>query len=387
MAVSSSTSTHIQLHSIEEAIADIQAGKMIIVVDDEDRENEGDFVCAAEKVSGEVINFMMKEGRGLICVPITEDRAQELELPLMVTKNTDLHETAFTVSLNVKGEGMGRGSSATARAATIQAIVNGEKRAADFEKPGHTLPLRAKNGGVLRRAGHTEAAVDLARMAGLYPAGVIVEVLNPDGTMARLPELVEIARKHEMKIISIEDLIAYRMQHERMVDQEVGVTLDTHFGPFEVIGFKDRLTGKAHIALKKGDWAEDEPVLTRVHAGSFTHEIMNYLAQGYDFPLAMKRIAKEGKGVLIFLQEESHPNNFLQVLQQISEQNPAEATPGEALFPPRDMIKRNWVVAAQIMRDLGIRKLRLLSNHEGKRVGLSGFGLEVVEYVRMKKKG
>jgi len=292
-----------QLNTIEEAIADIKAGKVVIVVDDEDRENEGDFICAAETVTPEIINFMATHARGLICTPIDEKRADELELTMMVSKNSDPHETAFTVSIDLIGQGCTTGISTHDRATGIKALVNPDTKAEDYARPGHIFPLRAKMGGVLRRTGHTEATIDLARLAGLYPAGVCVEILNEDGTMARLPQLVEIAKQHDLKIISIEDLVAYRMRTERIVKRELSVDMETKYGKVEVIAFTQITTGDTHLAIKTGNWETDDPVMVRVHSSSETGDILGTLFEDYGLQMnkSMEMIAKEGKGVLIYI--------------------------------------------------------------------------------------
>ena len=303
------TLAEIKLNTIQEAIDDIRDGKVIIVVDDEDRENEGDFICAAEKITPEIINFMATHGRGLICTPVTAERADTLGLDKMVSSNTALHETAFTVSIDLIGKGCTTGISAYDRATGIKALVEEETKASDFARPGHIFPLIAEDGGVLRRTGHTEAAVDLARLAGLYPAGTLVEILNPDGTMARLPQLVELAKKFDLKLISIKDLVAFRMANERLVQREISMQFDTQFGPFNVMAYKEAGSHLTHLAFSKGDWDKDEPILTRVHSSTNTGDILGPLLLGYGEELhkTLQMIEKEGKGILLYLrQSEDH---------------------------------------------------------------------------------
>jgi 3,4-dihydroxy 2-butanone 4-phosphate synthase / GTP cyclohydrolase II len=370
----------IKLDSIESAIEDIRNGKIIIVVDDEDRENEGDFICAAERITPELINFMATHGRGLICTPIEEKRAEELDLNLMVSSNTALHETAFTVSIDLIGQGCSTGISAYDRATGIRHITNPDARPSDYARPGHIFPLRAKPGGVLRRTGHTEAAVDLARMAGLYPAGVLVEILNADGTMARLPQLVEIAKQHGLKIISIDDLVAYRMRTERMVRREISTRIDTIFGEFEAIAYTDVTTGDCHLVLKKGEWTENDTVMVRVHSFSETGDILGTLFQDYGSQMnkALRAIAQEGRGAFVYLRQ-SDKSNLLAKLshyKQLREEGHPERFD---LHSP--MGKKDFGVGAQILRDQNISKIRLLTNHPRSRTGLIGYGLEIVENI------
>ncbi|WP_421800117.1 3,4-dihydroxy-2-butanone-4-phosphate synthase [Haliscomenobacter sp.] len=372
--------TNIQLHTVEEAIEAIRKGEVIIVVDDEDRENEGDFICAAETVTPEIINFMATHGRGLICTPLDERRADELDLPMMVSSNTALHETAFTVSIDLIGHGCTTGISAYDRATGIRALVDPNTKAKDYARPGHIFPLRAKQGGVLRRTGHTEAAIDLARMAGLYPAGVLVEVLNEDGTMARLPDLYKIAQRFGLKIISIDDLVAYRMQTERLVKRVTSVQLPTRFGEFEVIAYEQIPGGDVHLAFKYGEWNEDESILVRVHSSSEAGDIIGNLfeEQGLHHHQAIQAIQKEGKGVVLFMrQSEKGDAALLAALQQLQQQREQ----GKEMKIRNEMTQRDFGVGAQILRDLGICKLRLLTNHPRRRVGLIGYGLEIVENV------
>jgi len=371
------------LNTIEEAVTDIQAGKIVIVVDDEDRENEGDFICAAECITPEIINFMATHGRGLICSPIDERRADELGLDLMVSSNTALHETAFTVSIDLIGRGCSTGISAYDRATGIKALVDPETKAEDFARPGHIFPLRAKTGGVLRRTGHTEAAIDLARLAGFFPAGVLVEILNEDGTMARLPQLVEIAARFDLKIISIKDLVAYRMRHERIVKREDSAMVNTRHGDFEVIAFRQITSGDIHIALKKGNWLPDEPVLVRVHSSSATGDILGALVEDYGSHLnkVMEIIAQEGRGIIICMRHSEKSDAILHRIQQYKQQFETGDLP--VYEKKQEMEQRDFGVGAQILRDLGVTKLRLISNNPRKRIGLIGYGLEIVESIEL----
>lgn len=365
----------IKLNSIEEALEDIKAGKVIIVVDDEDRENEGDFICAAECITPEIVNFMAKHGRGLICAPIEEHRADELGLSLMVTQNTALHETAFTVSIDLIGDGCTTGISAHDRAKCIKALVDPETKANDFAKPGHIFPLRAKTGGVLRRTGHTEAAVDLAKLAGLYPVGVLVEILNEDGSMARLPQLTLIAKKFDLKIISIDDLIAYRMRNERLIRKEIEVKLPTQFGEFTAHAFTQITTGDIHLALVKGQWDKGEPILVRVHSSTETGDVIGTLFDDYgdQLQLSLKRIAESGKGVLMIMRHSEKPSNILARLQSLAT--------GTEISDLNRTEQKDFGVGAQILREIGVSKLRLLTQHPKRRIGLLGYGLEIVENV------
>lgn len=372
-----------QLHTIEEAIADIKAGKIIIVVDDEDRENEGDFICAAECVTPEIINFMATHGRGLICAPIDERRADELDLPMMVNSNTALHETAFTVSIDLIGRGCSTGISAYDRATGIRALVDPTVKGSDYARPGHIFPLRAKSGGVLRRTGHTEAAIDLARLAGYYPAGVLVEILNEDGSMARLPQLMTLSEKYGMKIIAIKDLVAYRMRTERIVKREMQMTLPLAQGTFELVVFRQLTTQDLHMALFMGNWQSDEPVLVRVHSAGESADLFSLLAEQENAPLnrALGRIAAEGSGVLLYMRHGERHDDWLAQLQQIKHYYKAAG-----VLPPlqqQPMEQRDYGVGAQMLRDLGITRLRLLTNSPKRRVGLLGYGLEIVENVEL----
>jgi len=372
-----------RLNSIEEAINDIKTGKVIIVVDDEDRENEGDFICAAECITPEIINFMATHGRGLICSPIDETRADALGLDLMVSSNTALHETAFTVSIDLIGRGCSTGISAYDRATGIKALVDPATKPEDYARPGHIFPLRAKTGGVLRRTGHTEAAIDLARLAGFAPAGVLVEILNEDGTMARLPQLLEIAARFDLKIISIKDLVAYRMRHERIIKREDAVTVITRHGDFEVIAYRQLTSGDIHLAIKKGHWEPDEPVLVRVHSVSATGDIWGTLIDGYGAQLdkVMEMIAEEGKGVVICMRHSENSETILQRIQLHKQQHEAGHSP--LTDKKQEMEQRDFGVGAQILRDLNATKLRLVSNNPRKRIGLIGYGLEIVESIEI----
>lgn len=372
------TNEKFHLNTIEEAIADIRAGKVVIVVDDEDRENEGDFICAAECITPEIINFMATYGRGLICTPIDERRADELELNMMVSSNTALHETAFTVSIDLIGHGCTTGISAYDRATGIRAMVDPNIKASDFARPGHIFPLRAKSGGVLRRTGHTEATIDLARLAGYYPAGVLVEILNEDGTMARLPQLMEVAKKHDLKIVAIKDLVAYRMQHERLISREMEVQKKTKYGDFDIIAYREISSGDIHLVVKKGEWTEEEPVLVRVHSSTETGDVMGYLFENYGTRLenAMKKIAEAGKGAVLYMRQSEKSDAIFHHLHRYQQEYD-----GENIERQSGMSQRDFGIGAQILRDLGICKIKLLTNNPRRRVGLIGYGLEIVENV------
>lgn len=369
------TEPEIRLNTIEEAIEDIKSGKILIVVDDEDRENEGDFICAAEKITPELVNFMAKHGRGLICTPILEQRAKELDLDLMVKSNTAMHNTAFTVSIDLIGQGCTTGISAYDRATGIKAIINPDTKPTDFARPGHIFPLIAKQGGVLRRTGHTEAAVDLARLADCYPAGVLVEILNEDGSMARLPQLIEISRQLSIKIISIKDLVAYRMRTERLVGLEMETEIDTTYGKFAVKAFRQLTTGDVHLAFTMGEISDGEPTLVRVHSNTETGDILGILFDGYAEQLSrsLQIIAKAKKGVLLFMRHHEGDTSILDKLKAL-DNNPKNN-------PPASDEQRDFGTGAQILRELGITKIKLISNHTKKRIGLIGYGLEISEHV------
>ena len=373
----------ILLNTIEEAIADLKQGKIIIVVDDEDRENEGDFICPANNVTPEVINFMATHGRGLICAAITESRCAELGLEMMVTNNTAEHSTAFTVSVDLLGYGCTTGISANDRSKTIKALINPNIKPEEFGKPGHIFPLKAKNGGVLRRAGHTEATIDLARLSGFESAGALVEIMNKDGSMARLPQLLDIAKKHHLKIISIEDLIAYRVKNETIITKDVTVKMPTQWGDFDLIAYHDTSNDQEHLALIKGTWIKDEPVLVRVHSSCMTGDIFGSCRCdcGPQLHKAMAMIEQEGKGVIVYMNQEGRGIGLLNKLKayKLQEQGLDTVEANEALG--FNMDERDYGVGAQILRDLGINKIRLMSNNPKKRAGLIGYGLEIVENI------
>lgn len=369
--------------SIDSAIRDIRAGKLVVVVDDEDRENEGDFVTAARNVTPEVINFMSKHGRGLICAALPEERCDELGLELMVNNNTALHETAFTVSVDLLGFGCTTGISAQDRSKTIQALINPATRPSDLGRPGHIFPLRAKKGGVLRRAGHTEAAVDLARLAGFEAGGVLVEIMNEDGSMARLPQLIEVARKFDFRIISIKDLIEYRIKSDSLIEEVVRVEMPTRFGDFTLIAFKEKLSNNEHLALVKGNWEKDEPILTRVHSSCFTGDILGSLRCdcGDQLHRAMEMVQAEGKGVILYMNQEGRGIGLLNKLKAYRLQEQGMDTVEANLHLGFQMDQRDYGLGAQILRHLNITKLRLMTNNPRKRVGLIGYGLEIVENI------
>lgn len=375
----------ITLNTIEEAIEEIRAGRVIIVVDDEDRENEGDFLTAARNVTPEIINFMATHGRGLICAPLVEDRCDELGLDLMVRSNSAAYETPFTISVDLIGHGCTTGISAQDRSLTIQALINPETKAEELGKPGHIFPLRAKKGGVLRRAGHTEAAIDLARLAGYESAGVIVEILNEDGTMARLPELMEIAQKFDLKIISIADLIEFRIKHESLIERIVDVHMPTVYGDFELTAYKEINTGQEHLALVKGTWEPDEAVLLRVHSSCLTGDIFGSCRCdcGPQLHKAMELIEKEGKGAIIYMNQEGRGIGLLNKLKAYKLQEEGLDTLEANLKLGFKGDERDYGIGAQIIRDLGIKKMRLMSNNPTKRTGLIGYGLEVIENVAL----
>jgi 3,4-dihydroxy 2-butanone 4-phosphate synthase/GTP cyclohydrolase II len=356
---------------------------MVIVVDDEDRENEGDFIIAAQHTTPEVINFMSKEGRGLICAALTEERCLALDLAPMVSSNTSLHETAFTVSVDLIGQGTTTGISAQDRAKTIQALVNPDTKPAELGRPGHIFPLKAKAGGVLRRAGHTEAAVDLPRLAGLEPAGVLVEVMNEDGTMARLPELLEIAEKFDLKIVSIKDLIDYRLKTDSLIEELVRVDMPTKYGHFTLIAFKEKTTGAEHLALTKGTWQKGEAVLTRVHSSCFTGDILGSFRCdcGEQLHKAMAMVEKEGKGIILYMNQEGRGIGLINKLRAYKLQEEGMDTVEANLHLGFGMDERDYGVGAQILRYLGVTSLKLMSNNPRKRAGLKGYGLEILEIV------
>jgi 3,4-dihydroxy 2-butanone 4-phosphate synthase / GTP cyclohydrolase II len=371
------------LDSIESAIADIKKGKLVIVVDDEDRENEGDFITAADNATSEVINFMSTHGRGLICTPLLEERCDELNLHPMVNNNTSLHETAFTVSIDLLGHGCTTGISASDRSKTVKALVDPSIKPEDFGRPGHIFPLRAKKGGVLRRSGHTEATIDLARLAGFEAAGVLVEIMNEDGTMARLPELKEIAKKFDLKLISIKDLIEYRLSKETLIKEEIRVQMPTKYGMFELIAFEQTNTGEIHLAIKKGDWKKDEPVLVRVHSSCLTGDILGSLRCdcGDQLHASMKKIEAAGKGLVLYMNQEGRGIGLLNKLKAYKLQEQGRDTVEANLELGFGMDERDYGVGAQILRHLGITKMKLMSNNPRKRAGLLGYGLEVVENI------
>jgi len=371
------------LNTIESAIEDIKQGKLIIVVDDEDRENEGDFITAAHNATPEVINFMSKFGRGLICAPITQERALQLKLELMVNDNTALHETPFTVSIDLLGHGCTTGISAHDRSKTILALVNQKTKPSDLGRPGHIFPLRAVKGGVLRRTGHTEATVDLARLAGFEPAGVLVEIMNEDGSMARLPELKEIAKKFDLKIISIKDLIEFRLKTDSLIEEEVTVDMPTKYGHFKLVAFKEKTTGAEHLALVKGTWGKDEPVLTRVHSCCFTGDILGSFRCdcGDQLHKAMQMVEAEGKGIILYMNQEGRGIGLYNKLKAYKLQEEGMDTVEANLHLGFGMDERDYGMGAQMLRYLGATKLRLMSNNPKKRAGLKGYGLEIVDIV------
>ncbi|GGE21748.1 MULTISPECIES: bifunctional 3,4-dihydroxy-2-butanone-4-phosphate synthase/GTP cyclohydrolase II [Sphingobacterium] len=373
----------IQLNTIEEAIEDIKAGKVIIVVDDEDRENEGDFVTAARNATPEIINFMATHGRGLVCAPLTEERCRELNLGLMVNNNTAVYETNFTVSVDLQGYGCTTGISASDRSKTIKALIDPNIKPEELGRPGHIFPLIAKDGGVLRRTGHTEASVDLARLAGFEPAGVLVEILKDDGEMARLPDLIKVAERFDLKIVSIEDLIEYRLKHDTLIKEEVSVDMPTEWGDFKMKAFTQKNTGEQHLALYKGEWAEDEPVLVRVHSSCVTGDIFGSCRCdcGPQLHKAMEMIQKEGKGIVVYMNQEGRGIGLVNKLHAYKLQETGIDTVDANLqlgFKP-DL--RDYGVGAQILRYMGVTKMRLMSNNPTKRAGLIGYGLEIVDNV------
>ncbi|RLD28359.1 MAG: 3,4-dihydroxy-2-butanone-4-phosphate synthase [Bacteroidetes bacterium] len=371
----------IQLNSIEDAINDIRLGKVIIVVDDENRENEGDFIAAAEKVTPEMINFMAAQGRGLICVPLTEDRCEALDLTMMVKNNTVLHHTQFTVSVDLIGHGCTTGISVQDRAKTIKALVNDDTKPFDLGRPGHIFPLRARNGGVLRRTGHTEAAVDLARLAGFKPSGILVEILNEDGTMARLSQLVDVAQKFNLKIISIEDLVAYRMEHDSLIEKKEDFQIETRFGSYRLRAYQQTTNDQIHIALTKGVWNTNDVVLTRINSTLVNNDILGTLTNNADKKLddMFKVVNDEGKGAIVFINQQVQSMNLLKRLTILKE---SQVENKVVKAPRMEMDAKDFGIGAQILHDLNIHKLRLISNTKhAKRVGMIGYGLEIVEYV------
>ncbi len=371
------------LDSIESAIKDIKLGKLVIVVDDEDRENEGDFITASANVTPEVINFMSKHGRGLICMPLPEERCEELGLDLMVNNNTALHETAFTVSVDLLGQGCTTGISAHDRAKTVQALVNSKTTPGDLGRPGHIFPLRAKKGGVLRRAGHTEATVDLARLAGFESGGVLVEIMNEDGSMARLPELIQVAKKFDFKIISIKDLIEYRLKRDSLIEEVVRVEMPTKYGDFKLVAFKEKNSNNEHLALLKGNWEKEEPVMVRVHSSCFTGDILGSLRCdcGEQLHRSMKMVEAEGKGAILYMNQEGRGIGLLNKLKAYRLQENGMDTVEANLHLGFQMDQRDYGIGAQMLRHLDITKLRLITNNPKKRVGLIGYGLEIVENI------
>lgn len=374
------TENKIKLNSIEEAIEDIRQGKVIIVVDDEDRENEGDFLAAAEKITPEMINFMATHGRGLICAPLTESRCKELELHAMVNNNTDIMETAFTVSVDLRGNGVTTGISASDRAKTVQALVNPETKPHDLGRPGHIFPLIAKQGGVLRRTGHTEAAIDFARLAGFKSAGVIVEIMNEDGTMARLPQLVEVAKRFDLKLVSIEDLVAYRMQHDSLIVKKEDFDIETRFGQFRLRAYLQTTNKQVHIALTKGNWNNGEAILTRINSTQINNDILGTLTNDADKKLdtMFQLINEAGKGAVLFINQEIQSLDLLNRLTELK----SLQEKGINKAPQIKMDAKDFGIGAQILHDIDISKIKLISNSEQtKRVGMIGYGLEITEYV------
>lgn len=370
----------IKLDSIEDALEDIKNGKVIIVVDDENRENEGDFLASAVCATPEMINFMATHGRGLICAPITEKRCKELELPMMVSNNSDPMETAFTVSIDLRGSGVTTGISASDRAKTLQALVDPETRPHDFSKPGHIFPLKAKEGGVLRRTGHTEAAVDFARLAGHPPAGVIVEIMNEDGTMARLPQLLDIAKKHDLKLVSIEALVAYRMKKDRLVVKKDDFMLQTRFGQYRLHAYQQTTNDQIHFALTLGTWKEGDEVLTRMNSTQVNNDLFSTLTSEADRKLdaMFEALNKEGKGAVVFINQQFEPENMMARLEQLKKLQHS----GEIKVPRKNLDNRDYGIGAQILHDLSISKLKLLTNSEqSKRIGMIGYGLEITNIV------
>lgn len=373
------------LDSIQSAVDDIRAGKLVIVVDDEDRENEGDFLTAARNVTPEMVNFMSKYGRGLICTPLVEDLCDELQLDLMVNNNTALHETAFTVSVDLLGHGCTTGISAHDRAKTILSLIDPTTKPEDLGRPGHIFPLRAKKGGVLRRAGHTEATIDLARLAGFEPAGVLVEIMNEDGSMARLPELRKIAERFDLKLISIKDLIEYKLKSDSLIEEIVRVDMPTKYGLFKLVAFSEKGTINEHLALIKGDWEKNEPVLVRVHSSCFTGDILGSLRCdcGEQLHAAMQMVEKEGSGAILYMNQEGRGIGLVNKLKAYKLQENGMDTVEANLHLGFPMDKRDYGIGAQILRHLGITRLKLMSNNPKKRAALSGYGIEIVDTVKI----
>jgi len=373
----------IKLDTIESALEDLRKGKMIIVVDDEDRENEGDFVCAAEAVTPEMVNFMTKEGRGLICVPMREERCEALNLHLMVGVNTATHGTQFTESVDLLGHGCTTGISVHDRAKTIRALADPHTKPEELGRPGHIFPLKAMKGGVLRRTGHTEATVDMVEMAGFKPVGVLVEILNEDGSMARLPDLRKVADKFDLKLVTIQDLIAYRLKHETLIKREIGVRMPTEYGDFDLIAYRQLNTDEIHLALVKGTWDKNEPILTRVHSSCLTGDVFGSCRCdcGPQLSTALKMVEEEGKGVVLYMNQEGRGIGLLNKLKAYKLQELGRDTVEANLELGFKMDERDYGVGAQILRDLGVRKMRLMTNNPKKRAGLIGYGLEIVEIV------
>jgi 3,4-dihydroxy 2-butanone 4-phosphate synthase/GTP cyclohydrolase II len=375
-----------KFNTIEEAISEIKKGQMIIVVDDEDRENEGDFLTAARNVTPEMINFMATHGRGLICTPITEKRCVELGLEMMVSSNNAVHETAFTVSVDLLGKGCTTGISAHDRAKTVQALIDPDTKRDDLGRPGHIFPLKAHKGGVLRRAGHTEAAVDLARLAGFEEAGCIVEILNEDGSMARLPDLIKVAERFNLKLITIKDLIEYRLKNESLIKRIISIEMPTQYGDFELIAYQQLDTGQEHLVLKKGTWDKEEPILVRVHSSCVTGDIFHSLRCdcGEQLQVAMQMVEQEGKGVILYINQEGRGIGLINKLKAYKLQEQGLDTVEANLKLGFKMDERDYGVGAQILRDAGVQKMRLMTNNPTKRAGLIGYGLEIIENIPVK---
>jgi 3,4-dihydroxy 2-butanone 4-phosphate synthase/GTP cyclohydrolase II len=373
----------IRLDRIEDALEDIRQGKIIIVADDEDRENEGDMICASEAITPEIVNFMIKEARGLMCVSLTDERCQALGLEMMVNQNTTSHETPFTVSVDLLGNGCTTGISAQDRAKTIQALVDPATQPTDLGRPGHIFPLKSRSEGVLRRTGHTEASMDFARLAGFKPSGVLIEILNEDGSMARLPDLRVIADKFDLKLVTIKDLIEYRLAKESLIKREIGVNMPTEWGSFELVAFKQINTGDTHLALIKGSWEKDEPVMVRVHSSCVTGDIFGSCRCdcGEQLHAAMEMVEKEGKGVILYMFQEGRGIGLINKLKAYKLQEQGRDTVEANLELGFAMDERDYGVGAQILRDLGIHKIRLISNNPKKRAGLMGYGLEIVDSI------